>query len=300
MNYIKVKIFNLNGGASIAVRDKFKHLWDLFPEFIEHENDEITDEDKKNQEVLFSLITPDSTKIRRYLFDKLREKYNNFNYFEKYNLLYSNEKEIGFLAEEFFDHFEVLEPGLLKVDDIKNPIIQVDIHKKYPSVILDNEFQLEYLHPELPQFLKESESENKFVLVEMAILGGHKRDGEKSEDHADHANVLVFNLEKKTIEIFEPHGVFNDNDTAVYFKANTLQKEFQDFKVENDTLVQCIKGPQEDDNFCATWSQIYLLLRVANPNYIQSEIVNAIIYNKERNINFYINMNKQILKENEN
>ena len=293
MNYIKVKIFNLNGGASIAVRDKFKHLWDLFPEFIEHENDEITKEDKKNQEVLFSLITPDSTKIRRYLFDKLREKYNNFNYFEKYNLLYSTKKKkkMGFLAEEFFDHFEVLEPGLLKVDDIKNPIIQVDIHKKYPSVILDNEFQLEYLHPELPQFLKESESENKFVLVEMAILGGHTRDGEKSDDHA---NVLVFNLKEKTIEIFEP---ISDDGIAVNIKASTLQKEFQDFKVENDTLEECIQGPQEEDNFCATWSQIYLLLRVANPNYIRSEIVDEIIDNKERNINFYINMNKQILKE---
>lgn len=298
MNYIKVKIFNLNGGASIAVRDKFKHLWDLFPKFIEHEKDEITNEDIKNQEEFFSKITPDSTKIRKYLFDKLREKYNNFNYFDKYSLFYYTEKDKGFLPEKFFDHYEVWPKAqvsgidYLKVDDKKNPTIKVDIHKKYPSVILDNKFQLKYLHPELLQFLEKSE--NKFVLVEMAILGGHTRDGEKSDDHA---NVLVFNLKEKTIEIFEP---ISDDGIAVNIKASTLQKEFQNFKVEDDTLNECIEGPQENDNFCATWSQIYLLLRVANPNYIQSEIVDAIIYNKERTINFYINMNKQILKENEN
>ena len=97
-----------------------------------------------------------------------------------------------------------------------------------------------------------------------------------------HANCLIINILKKTIERFDPHGA---NAVAVYNQVlidDTLKNIFSD-ELKNFTYINFYDscpyvGPQalEDQytkGLCNTWTALYIVLRILNPTKTQDFIV---------------------------
>ena len=108
-----------------------------------------------------------------------------------------------------------------------------------------------------------------------------------------HANILIFNLLQKTVERFDPHGgsTFITTDGTKQLKNlkrvykqelidEILRTKFKniipDFKYISLNETCPYLGPQAKiDKFgglCLTWSLMYFLLRVLNPDLKQSKI----------------------------
>lgn len=101
-----------------------------------------------------------------------------------------------------------------------------------------------------------------------------------------HSNVLIFDVERKTIERFDPHG---NQDYPLYDQktiSTILKEKFKvvlpDFKYYglNYTTPRELPGPQIVDAFsgvCGTWSTMYVILRLLNPNMEPREITKKML-----------------------
>jgi hypothetical protein len=111
-----------------------------------------------------------------------------------------------------------------------------------------------------------------------------------------HANIIIINLIQKTIERFDPHGgsvilhenlnggnKFTKNLKKIYKQElidKILKSKFKsvlpDYKYISLNETCPYLGPQANvdafNGMCITWSLMYFLLRVLNPNIKQSEI----------------------------
>jgi hypothetical protein len=172
--------------------------------------------------------------------------------------------------------------------------------------------------PNLSQLLSQCENDNKYMVVcDLTLL--------QSEDfmQTSHANVLVFDIRRKTVERFDPHGgneysdvkLAYDSDSVkgygrkdfMYGKNNYRKNKFgidklnkkkssalfnqlqidralsDRFKKElpnytyygtNDTTPYL--GPQikadEYAGLCVTWSCMYMVLRLLNPDLEPADI----------------------------
>ena len=167
--------------------------------------------------------------------------------------------------------------------------------------------------PNLSKLLQECENDNKYMVVcDLTLLS--------SDDinETSHANVLVFDIRRKTIERFDPHGgneyadvkLAYDSEVVKEFgrkdfmygknkfgidklnkkKSNALFNQFkidkelsEKFKKElpnytyygtNDTTPYL--GPQikadEYGGLCVTWSCMYMVLRLLNPDLEPADI----------------------------
>ena len=83
-----------------------------------------------------------------------------------------------------------------------------------------------------------------------------------------HANSMVVDVARKTVDYFEPHGAAADwHETCL----SIVEKLMPGYTVVSPSM-QCPRaiGPQailfrEDEGFCKTWSLLYMLERILNP-----------------------------------
>lgn len=81
-----------------------------------------------------------------------------------------------------------------------------------------------------------------------------------------HANILLLDTRRKTMEFFEPHGWAPWHD-LVYQK---LMRLFPGYHIWSPALL-CpqMRGPQShsslDEGWCMTWSVLYVVYRILNP-----------------------------------
>ena len=102
-----------------------------------------------------------------------------------------------------------------------------------------------------------------------------------------HANIILFDTKKKTVELFEPHGARDnqselENISRAYFKVSRnihkfIRMNFPDFKYIPPSAYEPEEGLQMRldaySGLCVTWSILYLHYRILNPDIPQSKLI---------------------------
>lgn len=95
-----------------------------------------------------------------------------------------------------------------------------------------------------------------------------------------HANVIIIDTKKKTVELFEPHGARSNESelesiSRAYFKVSKNVHKFVRMNLPDFTYIPPSKYEPEDglqvrldafSGLCVTWSILYLHYRILNPD----------------------------------
>jgi len=95
-----------------------------------------------------------------------------------------------------------------------------------------------------------------------------------------HANVIIIDTKKKTVELFEPHGARSNESelesiSRAYFKVSKNVHKFVRINLPDFTYIPPSKYEPEDglqvrldafSGLCVTWSILYLHYRILNPD----------------------------------
>ena len=164
--------------------------------------------------------------------------------------------------------------------------------------------------PNLKQLITNCENDDKYMVVcDLTLLMGEKF------SETSHANVLIFDIRRKTIERFDPHGGNYYSDVKLAYDPNSDHKDIigkKDFKnlnfgdshiksqalynqiiIDNQLKEKFMEilptyryygtnhttpylGPQIKadayDGLCVTWSCMYMVLRLLNPDLSPADI----------------------------
>jgi len=113
-----------------------------------------------------------------------------------------------------------------------------------------------------------------------------------------HANVLLIDTTKKTIELFEPHGNRDNHSelediSRAYFKVSKnvqrfFKKYLPDFTYIPPSKYEPKDGLQERldafSGMCVTWSILYLHYRILNPDIPPKRLINYLDKQITRNV----------------
>jgi hypothetical protein len=102
-----------------------------------------------------------------------------------------------------------------------------------------------------------------------------------------HANIVLIDTKKKTVELFEPHGA-RDNQSELesisraYFKISKNVHKFVKINLPEYKFIPPSKYEPEEglqarldafSGLCVTWSLLYLHYRVLNPNVAPKQLI---------------------------
>ena len=156
--------------------------------------------------------------------------------------------------------------------------------------------------PNLTKLIQKCENDNKYMVVsDLTLIGSNNPRGDDS-----HSNVLIFDTRRKTIERFDPHGadeyilkkLINDMEensdedilkdlkyvSGAYFNQNMIDKELStyfntllpNYTYNGVNITTPYLGPQlktdEYSGLCVTWSCMYMVLRLLNPELSPSDV----------------------------
>ena len=101
---------------------------------------------------------------------------------------------------------------------------------------------------------------------------------DNKEESFSHANIIVIDLFKKTLERFEPHGYYNTVTMNNIIKNKLIKKiGLNDFEYLEPQKLSPYQGIQRKaDAFCGmcvTITMMYLHMRILNPDIKQTKIV---------------------------
>ena len=102
-----------------------------------------------------------------------------------------------------------------------------------------------------------------------------------------HANVILIDTKKKTVELFEPHGARSNESelesiSRAYFKVSKNVHKFVRMNLPEFTYIPPSKYEPEDglqvrldafSGLCVTWSILYLHYRVLNPDLPPKKLI---------------------------
>jgi len=160
---------------------------------------------------------------------------------------------------------------------------------------------------ETEKFTKWHDDETKFISLEKEITFNSWCKNKQrfkfiylvlTSESTAHANIIIIDSVKKTIERFEPHGQespYNCNNKI----DSVLKKEFSIIDntmtyINPKLLCPTFKGPQQQDSMCLMWAYIYLDLRLQFPDMPQQQIIsNMQFINLARLTNFSYLISKQ-------
>jgi hypothetical protein len=135
----------------------------------------------------------------------------------------------------------------------------------------------------------------RFIVISLGLYDRY--DCSTRDEEQGHANILIHDKEKRTIERFEPNGVIEGGDWFEYEKLDKELKKF--FIVKNNFNIkeylyptnicpregpQAIQSSEEVnensnylDGYCIVWSHFYLYLRLEFPDIPQMDLVDLSI-----------------------
>jgi len=113
-----------------------------------------------------------------------------------------------------------------------------------------------------------------------------------------HANVIIIDSVKKTVELFEPHGNRGNKSelesiSRAYFKvSNNVKKFFSKFLPDFTYIPPSKYEPKEGlqarldafSGLCVTWSILYLHYRVLNPDVTPKKLINYLDKKVTKNV----------------
>ena len=106
-------------------------------------------------------------------------------------------------------------------------------------------------------------------------------------DIGTHANIIIIDTKKKTVELFEPHGSRgNDSElesvSRAYYKVSkNVERFFKQYFMEYTFIPPPQYEPNEGlqvtidaySGLCVTWSILYLHYRILNPDVSQKRLI---------------------------
>jgi hypothetical protein len=179
---------------------------------------------------------------------------NNLNYL----LTSNNDKDILGIIRFYFYNFNNFMPHLIIWKDKTNY----------------------FIHSELINLLKIYSQIKRFVYIKLSIIATNKIQG-----NIRHANLILIDNLKKTVERFEPYG-------EIYFSNcleinNVLEKEiankmkyeyiftqpYPGFQIRSDEFDDKNKSYGDPGGFCLAWCFLYLELKIYYENKIKKESI---------------------------
>lgn len=151
------------------------------------------------------------------------------------------------------------------------------MHVRSGIVLLDVSSRPRLLVP--PQFEKRLEEcrPKRFALCNFGLYSG-------SDLSRGHANALVFDLWTHTIERFEPIGQYKGHAHVDAKLRGEFSRVLPGWKYVGTSLSSPKKGPQAIvdafDGLCVTFSLMYVLMRLKNPDLSAFEVNRLLLYKK--------------------
>jgi hypothetical protein len=157
--------------------------------------------------------------------------------------------------------------------------------------------------PNFQDLIKQCEDDNKYMVVcSLKLLAEHN-----IGENTSHANALIFDTKRKTIERFDPHGGNEYKDVKLAYDTNSYGKHhfgeksnafYNQVKIDTElsnkfksvlpnytyygtNITTPYLGPQlKADAYgglCVTWSTMYMVLRLLNPDLSPSDVTTKMI-----------------------
>ena len=135
---------------------------------------------------------------------------------------------------------------------------------------------------------------------------------ESIKDKYAHANIVIIDLFKKTIELFEPHGYYDNKITKyinnIVFKKIIKVIKIKDFIFLPPSYISPKMGIQSKADaycgMCVTITMMYLHLRILNPDVDQKKIIKYFLsFSKTKLKNIILKYARHVekkLKQNKN
>ena len=165
--------------------------------------------------------------------------------------------------------------------------------KKFRTAILYVvEDKLLYFSSDMVKQIDKCKCDNKtrFIFISFFILY-------YPDDKLSHANIIVIDLYKKTLELFEPHGhsLFNEKSTEISNKTIKVLLNYlnlKNFKYLSPVYLSPKIGIQvNSDSYCGmciTISMMYLHMRILNPDIDPKKIVKHFLNQSPKKVKIII------------
>ena len=193
---------------------------------------------------------------------------------------------IDYHYQKYYNTFAFIKKEIDKDDKLKNMVCIPDTSDWLPSFVKLNFFKdidsikphLESVKPVDPFVSKDNFMEelnkcmdHRLVPISLEIV---------VPNVGTHANVIIIDTKKKTVELFEPHGARSNQSelesiSRAYFKVSKNVHKFVRMNLPDFTYIPPSKYEPEDglqvrldafSGLCVTWSILYLHYRILNPD----------------------------------
>ena len=125
-----------------------------------------------------------------------------------------------------------------------------------------------------------------------------------------HANIILIDTKKKTIELFEPHGGKDKQESGWYKDISSIFQDYFEDDFPNYTYVpphkiMGVSGPQGRkpvtgiSGLCMSWCSLYLHYKLLNPEIPSKVIVKRLIQLNQTFLRKYLQYVEDVIKGNE-
>lgn len=175
----------------------------------------------------------------------------------EYLLMSNNDRDIMGIIRFYFHNFNSWLPHLIIWKDKKNY----------------------FIHSELIDWLKKNSNSKRFIYIKLSIIATNKFQG-----NIRHANLILIDNLKKTVERFEPYGeIYFSNCAELNLTLeNELAKKIEytfifvqsypGFQIRSDEFEDKNKSYGDPGGFCLAWCFLYLELKLYYENILVKKI----------------------------
>lgn len=211
------------------------------------------------------------------------EDSGEINYFYQ---KYSNVYNYFYLLTKYFDYNKIL--------CMPKFILKFKKHNLISSIIWFIDTNSFYITEKLIEEIKYCESKKDLRFTYFTLIITNKEDKKENKNKFNsHANIMIIDMYKKTIERFEPFGQLPENyETRInkLIKSKILELlEINNYEYLSPIDISPILGLQSKyDNFdgiCVSFIILYLQSRLMNPDIPQIELLNYYLKKNKKQIN---------------
>ncbi len=242
--------------------------------------------------------------------------YGLFNSDSFHNMIYTililkKYKNVGIPFQHFFNDKYINDQMIIMTNDLYKQPVEfvisdlVKIYSEYfyrilPYLIIWRSSNQYYIHPNLEFLLKKCllSSNIRFIVLKLTLV---------TSPNGTHANVIIYDKVKNTLERFEPYGVIpyletNNlnklieelgrkyiNNNLKYYTPNDIFGTIGFQTISNDSSIN-VKQLGNPVGFCLSWTLWYLEMRINNPDvepnvmlkHVMEEIINNKVVDSEK------------------
>lgn len=161
-------------------------------------------------------------------------------------------------------------------------IYQRDFYEIQPYLVVWKDKNVNYIHPDLKLYVEKCLDADftRYIMFKLTLIPGSS---------GTHANIIIYDKEKKTLERYEPYGIipYVESDELNIFLKEEFKKVLGDFEfyspndINSGVGLQVISGDSnysltnygDPGGFCLAWTFWYLEMRIKNPDIHPKELI---------------------------